>query len=156
MEELESEGELSLRRKIEIDLWRFWRWLDMIPRRIHWAWQRLTRGWDDTVIWGIDTYLSEVMPVWLEKLRDNKQGIPSEMFNDEDFDESDNYNATDEGRARAEARWNEILDIMILGFRSANRLIMYDWDTKAEQRQLYRQWRAGARLFAKHYFSLWD
>lgn len=35
-------------------------------RTIKWAWQRLTRGYDDRVKWGFDEYFLQVMPALKE------------------------------------------------------------------------------------------
>ena len=35
---------------------------------VKWAWQRVVRGWDDTVTWDLDCYLCYMMPQWLDRL----------------------------------------------------------------------------------------
>jgi len=80
-----------------------------------WAWQRVFRGWDDRVVWGLDMYLAEMIPKWLALLKDEGFGVPVSMFEDGDFDE--NYNPTEEATNRAVAKYNEILDDISLGFK---------------------------------------
>lgn len=43
-------------------------WWRFKTRPIRFAWQRLTRGWDDRVIWSIDIHLAKVIPEWIGEL----------------------------------------------------------------------------------------
>jgi len=119
-------------------------WLDL-TNPIKWAWQRLTRGWDDRVIWSIDYYLAEMMPVWLRKLAKDKQGIPASMFGDNWIEPT-----SDEDEA-AEQRWNGILHEMIDGFEAAKRIIDYD----KRDGDIQRAARA-LQLLEQYFFDLWD
>lgn len=167
---------------------RFWNhhWL-CNPRDIYYgcvyAYQRVTRGWDDRAVWSIDYWLDEKMPAMLRKLKVDKHGTPMSMFEKEDLDE-DGCNPTDEGHVRAEARWNEVLDKMIAAFEASERMKhgtypelgpypLYrpagvsreawkkigDDHFAASQllqkrdEQIYEE---GMALFVKHYHSLWD
>lgn len=112
---------------------------------IRWAWQRLTRGWDDRVIWSIDYHLAEMMPQWLRVLKVKKQGIPGGMFDDPFTD------LTPEMEAAAVEKWRGVLNEMIAGFEAAKRIIDYD-EWKDDRRLVNR----ALRLLAKHYFDLWD
>ena len=96
-----------------------------VRRTIKFAYQRLTRDWDDSVTWNIDYWLCKIMPDILEKLKKDKQGIPNEVF--------DNPNKTheDEEWKKAEAKYDAILDEMIEGFKAAGRIINREqpiWD----------------------------
>ena len=95
-------------------------WRDL-TNPVKWAWQRLTRGWDDRVIWSIDLYLAEVMPAWLRKLRADKQGVPGVFF--DDFTKTE----TDAEMEAASAKWDRVLIEMIVGFEAAARLINLDY-----------------------------
>lgn len=82
---------------------------------LKWAWQRLTRGWDDRVIWSIHSYLARMTPIWLRELKARKRGIPISMFDDPN-------DASDASIEAAAKRWDEILDDMIAGFEAAKQI----------------------------------
>jgi hypothetical protein len=92
-------------------------------RNIKYAWQRVFRGWDDTVTWSVDYWLNNIMPDILRKLKADKHGIPGEMFPDQ-------MNITKEDDIAAEIKWNAIMDDMIAGFEAARELseISPAWD----------------------------
>lgn len=87
------------------------------------AYQRLTRGWDDRAVWSIDYWLDDKMPAMLRQLKRDKHGIPSDMFLPEDLITEGDWagNPSDEGMVRAEARWDAIMDKMIAGFEASAR-----------------------------------
>ena len=47
-------------------------------REIRWAWQRVVRGWDDTVWWSLDSYLCPIIIHTLTKLKEDGNGYPSD------------------------------------------------------------------------------
>ena len=49
-----------------------------IPRQIKWAYQRVTRGWDDRAVWSLDTHLSLVLGQQLIKMADIAHGYPGQ------------------------------------------------------------------------------
>lgn len=130
-----------------------WELAGCIGREIKYAYQRVFRGWDDRVIWSIDTYLNEKLVVWLKVLKEQKHGVPSEFFS-ERYD----YNTTDEDFKVAEGLWNAELDKMILGFESNSKLQDFSrWSEKKEELGLLeKQFQDGMVAFVKHYNSLWD
>jgi len=114
--------------------------------RIKWAWQRVFRGWDDRVVWGIDYYLSKHMPIWLRTLRDKKQGIPASFLGpDNDLD-------------KAEERWDAALDAMIDGFDAAREIQDLGYSPLHEEvlATLQDRFARGFQVFKENYFSLWD
>lgn len=46
------------------------------PRQVRWAYQRVTRGWDDRAVWSLDTHLSLVLGQQLIKMADIAHGYP--------------------------------------------------------------------------------
>jgi hypothetical protein len=87
-------------------------------RRLVWAWQRVYRGWDDSAIWSIDSYLVEMLPEMIDKLRDAKKGYPGSMLTDDlkhlsgsDLDEAC-FN-----------KWVNILNQIANGFRAAEKIL---------------------------------
>lgn len=82
-----------------------------IIREIKFFFQRIFRGWDDSECWNLDhTFAGWIIPR-LEILKKNKHGVPSDMFADRWGDHND------EEMAIAEAKWNNIIDEMIYGFK---------------------------------------
>jgi len=168
---------MQVNEKLEDLLYRLLDTKDSICLPIKWAWQRLTRGWDDRVIWSIDYYLSEMMPAWLRRLKRVQHGYPCQF----------------EGKPE---KWDEVLDTIIDGFEAAKQINdcdfpVWDWlrereverygreldifsledqakmDVVKEEinfREVYEAQEAGAMerfhegiaLFVEHYFSLWD
>lgn len=112
-------------------------------REVKWAWQRVFRGWDDRVIWSIDWYLAENIPVWVRALKETKTGVSGACFdwNNEDFD-------------KAQQKQDEIFDAIIEGFESYNKLDSTFDQTVRDQLQL--KFKRGFKLFRKYYSSLWD
>jgi hypothetical protein len=125
-----------------------WIWLREFYWSLKYAWQRAFRGWDDTVIWGIDYYLAEYIPIWLKALKETKRGTPAACFND---DELQGDAITPEAEERAIKHWNEILDKIIAGFEAAYQ--MEEWKHTDD---LQAQFDEGFKLFHEYFFSLWD
>lgn len=153
-------------------------------KQLKWAWQRLYRGWDDRVIWSIMDYLARLLPVWLERLKEEKHGVPGSLC--------------PEGMDVEEASivWDGILDEMIAGFAAASRILESDFPAwashylaeherygrclsagDAEDRERMRQvaeeidfwpklrqqedealekFNVGMDLFKEYFFDLWD
>lgn len=89
-------------------------------REIVWFVQRGRRGWADRDIWSLDHYLSSWMPDALRKLKKDKQGVPSSVFEPEDCIPEGDWqgNPSEEGMERASARWDAIIDKMIAAFEA--------------------------------------
>lgn len=169
---------------------RFWanHWLAN-PRDVYWkgvyAYQRVTRGWDDRAVWSIDYWLDEKMPDMLRKLKTDKHGIPCGMFpSDAQYLDADG-NANEAGWEIATKRWDETLDKIIAGFEASRRITEGLWEEELGEYPLRRpkgmdkgEWekikherflkseelrkrdeaifKEGMALFAEHYWSLWD
>lgn len=108
-----------------------WTFLWLCWRELQYAWQRIFRGWDDRVIWSIDWYLAEVMPVWIRRLKETKIGYPMGMEEDE---------------------WDKILDGIIEGFEAAYRIM----DLTDEKGKDLDKFHSGMDLFKEYFFNLWD
>lgn len=64
---------------------RFWRDTanpEQVAREAKFAWQRATRGWSDRDTWGMDYYLSRVIPDMVAFLRTSKDGLPTKLPDD--------------------------------------------------------------------------
>lgn len=152
---------------------------------LKYAYQRLTRGWDDRAVWSIDWWLDDKMPAMLRKLKEDKHGIPMDMFDGLPTENDDGYTHSDETFAIAEERWNAILDKMIAAFEASRRMQNMTYEEELGEYPLYRPagveretwknvqhdrylasevlrerdaviFKEGMALFAEHYSSLWD
>jgi hypothetical protein len=135
-----------------------WVIIDYVFRKIKHAFQRAFRGWDDTVIWSIDYYLSDMLPVWLRELKNNKTGVPSIFFkeNDNIVHENGSVFPTDETMAVRRKEWEEVLDKIIIGFESYNAREEYKFETKEEEAELTRKFEEGFDLLHKYWGCFWD
>jgi len=114
-------------------------------RAIKWAWQRVTRGWDDRVTWSIDGYLCRMMPQWIKMLKENKGGIPMSMFDEDQWDDKEHDWKEGEDE-RAKERWNNILDEIVVGFEAGYKIINELGDVYSEFLDEQER-RYGKRLF---------
>lgn len=153
---------------------------------VQFYYQRATRGWADCDVWGLDSYLNEWMPDALRRLAMTKQGIPSSVFEDKDFDEFGK--CSDESMERASNKWNLILAKIIIGFEANKRMMNNEYESelgpvpgfdgdfleslndpmqqalRKERNELEKPLRErdeklfqeGMVLFVEHYNSLWD
>jgi len=60
-----------------------------MANQAEWAWQRLTRGWDDTALWSLDVYWAKAMSEQLLVMADITHGHPD----DEEFPEFTDWTA---------------------------------------------------------------
>jgi len=104
--------------------------------------QRGTRGWADCDTWGLNYYLSCLLPQALKRLRDNSMGCPSELF---DVTNEDNCH-----------KWKDILNEMIEGFEAYRKFEdSYITDIKKEK-EVNEKVRKSCELLGKWFGSLWD
>lgn len=96
-------------------------------RKIKFGYQRLFRGWDDRVLWNVDAYLAQMIPIWLTELK-KQEACPVLLSSDKP--ETETYDDTDWAANKEE--WDAIVDKIVLGFEAANKLIEGDspaWDS---------------------------
>ena len=131
-----------------------WVAIKFISQEIIWAWQRVFKGFDDRVIWSIDWYLAEKIPLWIQRLKETKHGVPFSMFTDDQL--SSPNGISNESTDIASIKWNVVLDKIILGFESYIKFKdMYDIHSD-EYIQLDKDFKIGFNLFKKHFGDLWD
>ncbi len=118
---------------------------------IKYAWQRVFRGWDDRVIWSVDIYLTEKIPLWLKELQISKVGVPIGFF-----ENPEKVEFSDEEHKSAKANWNKELQVMIDGFTASKKIQNCDWNTREEEKELVEIFEKGMKSFTDNYFSLWD
>ena len=136
-------------------LLRPWKIVEEICDRIKWAWQRVFRGWDDRVVWSIDHYLTEMIPVWLTKLKEDKTGVPVMCFEESDLNDVSGCNNA--AMDRAEQKYDNILDQIIEGFQTYQK--MEDdciWKNNPEYEELYKKFENGMKLFTEYFGTFWD
>lgn len=109
---------------------------------IKWAWQRVFRGWDDTVVWSLDTYLAKNICVWLEELKKDKAGVPSNIYSQ--------YEDGEDGYRLALEEYRKILDEIICGFD--------DYVKAVEEMRKYdkKKLKESFRLLEENFETLWD
>jgi hypothetical protein len=126
-------------------------------RNIRWAWQRVFRGWDDRISWSVDYYLAKNLPLWIKQLKEDGHGIPTVMWEDSDFDKNNNYATTPESDKKAEEKWDNILDQIILGFETYQQ--MQDeviWENNPKYFEMNKKFENGFDLLKKYFGNLWD
>jgi hypothetical protein len=101
----------------------------LLRRDVKFAWQRLTRGWDDSECWSLDISLAELILPRLKRFKQIKAGWHGENMEE----------------------WNEKLDKMIafFEFASSDRYI----NASMEE---YDKYDEGLKLFVEHYYELWS
>lgn len=125
------------------------------------AWQRIFRGWDDRIIWSIDYYLAKMLPLWLEKLKQDKHGVPNIFFKKEDeYVDSDGIlTIKEEAMIRAEKEFDNVLDKISNGFKAYKRIqdeCLYPEKDKKLYYQFNKEFENGMDLLKKYFGTLWD
>ena len=124
-----------------------------LRKRIKWAWQRLNRGWDDTVAWNLSSYLARMLPMALADIAENANGYPANI------DKKVTYSTTKSLR-----EWEQVLKKMGRGFKAAESIMVADdklflkdggLDVQAYNKAM-GEFNAGMDLFKEYFFSLWD
>jgi hypothetical protein len=129
--------------------------IEEIALRIKWAYQRVYRGWDDTAVWSVDIWLSEMMPDILSALLKSKQGTPFMCFDGMEPKNKDRQEYSDEQYKMARLKYEMEILTMIAGFQSAQKLIS-DFPQEPERDRLEKIFVAGMNSFHKYFFTLWD
>ena len=100
------------------------------------AWQRVFRGYDDTMSWNLETHLADLINKITLDMADNGHGHPDKL---------------------TEKKWKEILQQISFGFGSymEMRSGCYTFKDK-EYKRLEKEYKKGMELFAKYFPYLWD
>lgn len=122
-----------------------------IKTSIRHAWQRLLRGWDDSVVWSIDYYLAKMLPIWLKELKRKSRGAPISYFPQNKLMED----MTDDDNNMARKKWFADLDIIIAGFTAYKRIQDMDYDMVGEEDRLLAEFNTGMRKLAEIFETLW-
>jgi len=129
----------------EIKYYGFYCWknyLDMLPRKIYWFFQRGFRGYGDNDTWDFDSYLSTMIPQALKDLNKYQHGLLTWR----------------KGKSEAQAKkeWNEIQNKIINSFELAKKYIDLDVTPQEWKEKYKKQYNEGMKLFSKWFFAFWD
>jgi hypothetical protein len=117
----------------EIRYYGFYCWinyLDMLPRRIYWFFQRGYRGYGDNDIWDFDYYLATIISKGLKQLKKYHHG----------------YEPTEKE-----------LDIIIKGFEANLKLMDCNFNPKGKDYVILQvKFHKAMILFEKYFNYLWD
>lgn len=126
-------------------------------KEIKWFIQRGRRGWADCDWWDMHSYIADMMPALIRKLKGGS-GCPSEFYKKEAVNDECH-------------KWSETLEEIAQGFEAAKFLGTCGYQKWAEgdkpgYKKLETDYEAmenarkkmerGLELFAKHYLNLWD
>jgi len=120
----------------------WWNWLDMLPRRIYWFFQRGYRGFGDNDTWDFNDYLSLIIPQGIKHLKKYSYGLPTWT--------------EDKSEKQAKKEWNEIQNKIIKAFELAHRYINAEISCKTWEKKYKKQYEEGMNLFRDWFFALWD
>lgn len=102
-------------------------------QKIKFGFQRMFRGYDDTLLWNTNDYIAKLMLVGLKHLRENGHGFPPDL--DEDT-------------------WNKYLDEMIYGFECY--MTVYENNDFSNYSICMERFTHALNLVTKYYHQLWD
>lgn len=107
-------------------------------RQEYWKKQREERGFDDTELWNLDVTIAKFILPRLIAFKEYGHGVPGHIDPDNTLED------------KGEEKWNAILQEMIDGFDIiANDNFSFDKENNLAANQ-------AIKLFAEHYFSLWN
>ena len=135
-----------------------YRWLIEWPYRIKYYRQRGRRCWSDQDAWAIDYWLVMCLIPMLERLKEEKLGIPLSMYNRKKDGVDKDGIPTDEADRLAEQRWDNVLGEILYGLKCAKKLqdMDYDYEDKKLTKRLTKSSQCSFKLIGKHLFNLWD
>jgi hypothetical protein len=122
-------------------------------RRLRFLWQRLTRGFDDSVTWDLDGIFVKFILPRLKRFREiEKLGVPGKLCYLSPEDENKlTETENDFYYSKVHAQWNEILDKMILAFE----LIEKDELSIENYEEQNKKIEEGLNLFVQYFRDLW-
>jgi len=116
------------------------RWFRDTRYAIRSAWQRLTRGYDDSMVWGFCEVFPDMMVKILTQLEKNRWGHPSSL---------------------TDKQWSKILNEMIDGFKAVEEKENLEFVAGSDKylkaiRPYNKRIDKALDLFKTHFFKLWD
>lgn len=117
---------------------------------IKWAWERITKGYDERALWSIDYYIADLIVKLLIEFKNHHHGVPSDMFDGMPYEDEQHYTHSKENWKIADEKWCNILQEIIDGFEEyVNNDINYDYYKS-------KRFKKSFDLFKKHFVKLWD
>lgn len=86
-------------------------------RKVKNAWQRATRGYDDTAWWSMDMYLADTIVKLVKELRMRGVGVPAVIYTELGFPTNEDGEYSKEAHILAKNSWNKILFEIEEGFK---------------------------------------
>jgi len=134
-----------------------WKMVEHIGYVIKYAWQRVFRGWDDTAVWDVNSYLNKLIPQLIKRLKEVGHGYPMEMYEGMTPIDEGGWEYSKEDDKLAVQKWDDILQDIIDGFEAAKEIDEKNlWNKDPEYTELNDKFEKGFNLFRKYYFNLWD
>jgi hypothetical protein len=119
-------------------------WIRERFHSIKMAWQRAFRGYDDLLLWNINSYILEHSLAGLRYMRKHGKGYPAVVHVDGEEEESRAY-------------WKMTLDKMILGLESMQNLIDNEYILSVDERaELRLEFEEAWKLMDEYFEMLWD
>jgi hypothetical protein len=136
-----------------------WVWIDNAWDEVRYAWQRVFRGWDDTVCWSIDGYLADMIPQWMRRMQKVAHGWTMDLYTDEEIEIISNGGQVSEEREKALFQeWKNILEEIAVGFEAYRETDENEYTSiwyKGQEERLAK-FEKGFDLFRKYFRNLWD
>lgn len=102
-------------------------------RQVKWAWQRVFRGWDDRVVWSLDTHLARTLGAQLVMMADIAHGYPDGFT-------FETWTAALRLHGGALTTYSE----------------QWDWDGTTDWDEIYLPAQDALRWIADNFATLWD
>ncbi len=123
-------------------------WLWGYYRPVKFLFQRLTRGWDDSCLWGLDHEIIKFVYPRLKAFRElPPHGVPchrTEVYPEE-------HEEAGHPRALTEEEWDSILGEMLAGMK-----LVIDEDCYPLDPDQHAQLEKSMDVFRQWFFALWD
>ena len=125
-----------------------------ICKSVVYAWQRISRGWDDSVVYDIGYHLEEMMPIWLRELKKRAVGVPFRYFPPDLLlgeEEDDDFEL-------ARQKWHSDIDIVIAGFEANKKRddTDFEWNTVDDLHSKETGFEATFEIGMKKLIDIWD
>ena len=116
-------------RDYYLNIYRFFVKIKEAPEDLYnyslFSYYRINRGWANSDVWNLHSFLISIIVPMLKKLKKDKNGYPITIISKKYLDK--NGNCTNEGDTINKENWDKILDSMILTFTLAKKIDEDHW-----------------------------
>lgn len=131
-----------------------WLLAEYITDQLRFAWQRVFRGWDDRVLSGIDLYLANKIPEWLEELK-KSNGISLVYFDLNDWDRT-KQDWKGGAKEKAYFKRDNVINEIIDGFIAYEELLnLLPQTNEPTYKYLNKKFRRAIELLGEYFDSFW-